>query len=59
MERSDRPAEPLVPANDNGRARAEPLDPRIRRIAEALGRHLAREYADHPPPANDNRPRDE
>ena len=31
----------------------------IRRIAEALGRHLAREHADHPPPANDNRPRDE
>tara|TARA_B100000614_G_scaffold258771_1_gene281929 strand:+ start:1752 stop:1898 length:147 start_codon:yes stop_codon:yes gene_type:complete len=48
-----------VPANDNGRAGGEPLDPRIGRIAEAIGRHLAREHAKHPPPVNDNEPRDE
>jgi hypothetical protein len=31
------------PANDNGSYSGEPLDPRIRRIAEAIGRQLARE----------------
>jgi len=31
-------------ANDNGGNTTEPLDPRIRRIAEAIGRHLAREH---------------
>ena len=30
--------------NDNGGNTPEPLDPRIRRIAEAIGRHLAREH---------------
>ena len=35
MTRSDRQSEPRVPANDNGRAGGEPLDPRIGRIAEA------------------------
>lgn len=59
MTRSDRQLEPRVPANDNGRAGGEPLDPRIGRIAEAIGRHLAREHAKHPPPVNDNEPRDE
>jgi hypothetical protein len=56
MKRSDRQSEPKVPANDNGRGSGESLDPRIRRIAEALGRHLARERARHSPPANDNEP---
>jgi len=27
------------PANDNGSLSGEPLDPRIRRIAEAIGGH--------------------
>ena len=30
------------PANDNGSPSGELLDPRIRRIAEAIGRQLAR-----------------
>jgi hypothetical protein len=39
------------PANDNGTDSGAPLDPRIVRIAEAIGRQLAREHA------NDNAPR--
>jgi hypothetical protein len=31
-------------ANDSGAEISDPIDPRIRRIAEAIGRHLAREY---------------
>jgi hypothetical protein len=31
-------------ANDNGANTSDPFDPHIRRIAEAIGRHLAREY---------------
>ncbi|SEH41554.1 hypothetical protein SAMN04244559_02216 [Magnetospirillum fulvum] len=31
-------------ANDNGTNTSDPVDPHIRRIAEAIGRHLAREY---------------
>ena len=45
------------PANDNGSRTGEPLDPRILRIAEALGRQLAREQAKPPAAANDNEPR--
>lgn len=59
MKRSDRQSEPKAPANDNGRTGGEALDPRICRIAEAIGRHLAREHAKHLPSANDNEPRDE
>lgn len=47
----------LRPANDNGSHTSEPLDPRIMRIAEAVGRQLARERAKPPPVANDNTPR--
>jgi hypothetical protein len=46
------------PANDNGSPSGEPIDPRIRRIAEAIGRQLAR--AQGKPSsvaANDNEPR--
>jgi len=46
-----------MPANDNGRGAGEPLDPRILRIAEAIGRQLAREHAKPLPAANDNEPR--
>jgi len=31
-------------ANDNGAKTSDPFDPHIRRIAEAIGRHLAREH---------------
>ena len=46
------------PANDNRSPNGEPLDPRIRRIAEAIGRQLARAQ-DKPPSAaaNDNESR--
>ena len=44
-------------ANDNGSPTGEPLDPRIRRIAEAIGRQLARAQAKPPAAANDNEPR--
>jgi hypothetical protein len=46
----------LCPANDNGSRSGEPLDPRILRIAEAIGRQLAREQARPPAAANDNEP---
>ncbi|MBN8993460.1 MAG: hypothetical protein J0H42_34935 [Rhizobiales bacterium] len=46
----------LCPANDNGSRRGEPLDARILRIAEAIGRQLAREQAKSPAAANDNEP---
>jgi broad specificity phosphatase PhoE len=45
----------LHPANDNGSRTGDPLDPRILRIAEAIGRQLARERI-KPPAANDNQP---
>ena len=46
------------PANDNGSRTGEPLDPRILRIAEAIGRQLARKQAKPPAAAaNDNEPR--
>jgi len=44
------------PANDNGSRSGESLDPRILRIAEAIGRQLAREQARPPDAANDNEP---
>jgi hypothetical protein len=46
------------PANDNGSPSGGPIDPRIRRIAKAVGRQLA--CAQGKPPsaaANDNEPR--
>jgi hypothetical protein len=45
------------PANDNGPRSGGALDPRILRIAEAIGRQLAREQARPPAAANDNEPR--
>jgi hypothetical protein len=47
----------LHPANDNGSRTAAPLDPRILRIAEAIGRQLAREQAKPRTAANDNEPK--
>ena len=44
------------PANDNGSRSGPPLDPRILRIAEAIGRQIAREQAKPPAAANDNEP---
>jgi len=46
----------LCPANDNGSRTGEPLDPRILRIAEAIGRQLARARAKPSAAANDNEP---
>ncbi len=46
----------LRPANDNGPQTAEPLDPRIVRIAQSIGRQLAREQAQLFRAANDNEP---
>ena len=45
------------PANDNGSHSGESLDPRILRIAEAIGRQLARAQAKPPAAANENKPR--
>ena len=47
----------FCPANDNGSRTGEPLDPRILRIAETIGRQLAREQAKSSAAANDNEPR--
>jgi hypothetical protein len=44
------------PANDNGVRIGVPLDPRILRIAEAIGRQLARAQGKPPTAANDNEP---
>jgi hypothetical protein len=45
------------PANDNGSRNDVSLDPRILRIAEAIGRQLARAQVKSPAAANDNEPR--
>lgn len=43
------------PANDNGGDdAASPLDPRLRLIARAIGRHIAREFAQRTASVNDN-----
>ena len=44
-------------ANDNGSPDDVSLDPRILRIAEAIGRQLARAPAKPSAAANDNEPR--
>jgi hypothetical protein len=44
------------PANDDGSRSGELLDSRILRIAEAIGRQIAREQAKPPAAANDNEP---
>lgn len=46
------------PENDNDADTAKPIDSRILRIAQAIGRQLAREHARvrHPEAANDNNP---
>jgi hypothetical protein len=46
----------LHPANDNGPGTGKAPDPRILRIAAAIGRQLARERAEPPAAANDNEP---
>ncbi len=45
------------PANDNGSPNGVSLDPRILRIAEAIGRQLARAQGKSPVAANDIEPR--
>lgn len=53
-EETDTKPNPAVPANDHGVVAHEPVDPRVLRIAEAIGRLLAREHVKRRPPANDN-----
>jgi hypothetical protein len=43
-----------TPANDNGRRPTGGEDPRILRIAEAIGRKLARDHIKRMQAANDN-----
>ena len=52
---ADRHALP-APANDNDGPSAPGEDTRILRIAEAIGRKLARDYIKRMQAANDNRP---
>ncbi len=52
----EHPRESSRPANDNGPTAPSTLDPRILRIAQALGRQLARDLAASPTAANDNAP---
>jgi hypothetical protein len=47
------------PANDNGSSSGEPLDPRIGRIAEAIGRQLARAQGKPPAAAKTMNPDDD
>lgn len=55
MEREKRPGrKESGAANDYGGQAAEPLDPRIIRIAEAVGRKLARDHIRRMRAANDN-----
>jgi hypothetical protein len=59
MEQEKRPeGEARQPANDNGEETRKPIDPRVLRIAQAIGRQLAREHAKarYPNAANDNKP---
>jgi hypothetical protein len=56
MEKEKRPGrEERDVANDNGGEAAKPIDPRIIRIAEAIGRKLARDHIKQIWAANDNK----
>ncbi len=56
VEKEKRPGhEARGAANDNGGKAAESLDPRISRIAEAIGRKLARDHIRQIRAANDNK----
>jgi len=44
---------PVTAANDNG-ATSDPVDAALTRIAEAIGRHIAREHIRARDAANDN-----
>lgn len=56
MKKDDAPrSRPLTPANDNDAdPRAEKVDAALTRIAEAIGRHIAREHIRVRNAANDN-----
>jgi hypothetical protein len=52
-----RPGPDVVPANDNAPVlRAAKVEAALTRIAEALGRHIAREHIRARKAANDNEP---
>jgi hypothetical protein len=54
MQEDEQTKKRLGPANDNASCVAPLLDPRLLRIAEAIGRQIAREQAKFPIAANDN-----
>jgi hypothetical protein len=56
MKKDDAPrSRPLTPANDNDAdPRAAKVDAALTRIAEAIGRHIAREHIRARKAANDN-----
>ncbi|WBO24339.1 hypothetical protein [Sphingomonas abietis] len=54
MSSRDHPGDSADPANDNGTADSAPADPRILRIAAAIGRQIAREQIRLCRSVNDN-----
>jgi hypothetical protein len=57
MEQEKRPEDGAAqPANDNGKDTGKSIDPRILRIAEAIGRKLARDHIKRMRAANDDVP---
>ncbi|WOF43870.1 hypothetical protein KNJ79_02635 [Sphingopyxis indica] len=56
MREDDAPRDGIVAANDNGVVDPAAADAALTRIAEAIGRHIAREHIRARKAANDNEP---
>lgn len=56
MQEDDEPHGRIVAANDNGVVDPAAVDAALTRIAEAIGRHIAREHIRARKAANDNEP---
>ena len=56
MREDDAPRDGMVAANDNGIVDPAAVDAALTRIAEAIGRHIAREHIRARKAANDNEP---